>query len=422
MRRVASSLTAASFCLVCTLGAVSCLGPTQLTLELRTDVPCANVRGVSITVGPTPETVESARPATTTQSCNADGYIGTIAVTPAAARNGRIAIRAVLGVDVPADQCSPDNKYAGCIVVRRELAFVPHNTLLVPIGFYSVCRNVACTGTSTCKGAEGCVSSVTDLGSPKPVDGGLTASDGGSSVTRCTSPSDCPAIKSTPADCAKPICDNGSCVYLAVDGDGDQDPTSNCVPADANVKLKVGTDCDDSDPTIHGLTPRACGSGACVGKQACDPNDYRKVGACSGASAAAFDCSNGLDNDCDGVRDVDQLAPIVAPDKGNVCANVYRCPKGNVQPNRTLLCRSASTGQYTINCGAITDAQFVGYVPLVSAGTTPAGVAPLFIVNDRSSVYPFGIISVCCPSGSCGGAPLCDANSSCAVTSLNPAP
>lgn len=403
MRRLAKAASAVSIIAVASVGVIACLGPTQLMLELRTDLPCASVKDVSITVGSSPASVESAKPGTTARSCSSDGTIGTIAVAPSGERNGRIAIRAVLGVDIPADQCTPDNQYSGCIVVRRELAFVPHQTLVVPIAFYAVCRNVACTGTSTCKGPEGCVDSSADL-TP-------------TTNPECKSAADCPAIQTKPEGCAEPICDSGKCAYLAKDADGDKDRAATCFATDAKIAVKVGSDCDDADPNINANAKRACGAAACGGFQTCENG---AVGPCTATKTPTFDCNNGLDNDCNGIVDADELAPLAASDKTRLCANLYRCPKGNVQPDRLPLCR-VGTGQYTLDCAAFANASVIGYVPVNGTDSPGAGAVFLYITNTRDLVYPYNVGSSCCANGLCGGSQLCTGSPLlCGATLLTP--
>lgn len=390
------------------LVAGACQTPTQVTLELRTDVPCSSVRGVSITVG-SPGTVESASPGTTVYACN-DGYIGTLAVVPSGAKDGRLAVRAVLGVDVPSDQCSVQSKYRGCIVVRRELSFVPRSNLLVPIGFYAACRNVACDSNSTCKGRGECVSSLLsnvdgDAGTP-PI------GDGGSYV--CATDKDCPVLDTVPPKCAVGRCSLGECAYSARDEDGDNDRAANCVSQVKTIAVSTGNDCDDKDPTISSKIAHPCTNptpGCGPGSQTCNPADFRKVGPCVSPSAKPFDCSNLLDNDCNGVVDADELTPIPAVDVGKLCANLYRCPTGSVNPDRLPLCRTANS--YTIDC-APTDPNLIGFAAVTSNGQFGSDMAPLG-VSSELKVFPSGQLTSCC-NPCISNTNLCKAGTTCALT------
>lgn len=407
--RLISLFFAVGFCGLVGAPFMACLAPTQLTLELRTDATCASVKGVTITVG-APGTIESSSPTTSTTTCTGEGYIGTIAVAPKGDKDARIAIRAVLGIDLPAEQCTAETKYQGCIVVRRELNFVPHTTSVVSIGFYRACQNVSCEGTTTCNADRQCVSSGTDLG----------RRDAGVAPSRCTEAKDCPALVTSPASCAEAVCEKNACRYVSKDADGDGDLASNCESQVVGISVKVGTDCDDADPIIHGSTQRKCTvAGACgSGAQACDPVDPRKVGPCEGATISGpFDCNNKMsDSDCNGILDIDELVKLQAPDSGNVCANIFRCPKGTVLPDRAALCRN-DNGTYTLDCGAVAGATLVGFVSTLPLTGFPPNTVSLAVAAGRTKVFPSGVASSCNPGTSSFA--LCDASgNTCAITSL----
>jgi hypothetical protein len=144
------------------LAVASCLGPTEVTLVLTTDVPCDTLQrqGTSITVG-TASDIEAKDPVTITKLCDpgagTNHNIGTFVVIPSGGSSDTFAVRIVSGVDVPVGDCKA-NGYHGCIIERRELAFVPHTPLTLPIPMDIDCLNVQCATNETCfKG--GCVSS-----------------------------------------------------------------------------------------------------------------------------------------------------------------------------------------------------------------------------------------------------------------------
>ena len=424
--RLPAALLAGGICTFLAVSFSACLAPTQLTLELRTDVPCSSVRGVSITVG-SPGTIEGAPPSTTTNACNDDGNIGTIAVAPAGSKAGRIAIRAILGVDVPVEQCTADTKYLGCIVVRRELSFVPRTTSVVPIGFYLACRNVACDGNSTCKGRGQCVGADEEPGKPKPSDAGMPPlADGGSYA--CSTAKDCPVLATDPPNCTEAFCNGNECGYASIDADKDGERAANCQSQIPSIQVKLGTDCDDNDATIASKIVRACNVtaantvGACKpGRQTCDQNDPRKIGPCEGeVGPQAFNCNNGLDNDCNGTIDANELVVIPNADKANICANLYVCPQGTVQPTRLALCRTDG-GVLTLDCATVPNPVRIGYAAVSGLGAPPANTAWLLLGAAKTTLFPSGVSSSCCPSGSCAGQLLCDSNvTSCGVTLLSP--
>jgi hypothetical protein len=141
---------------------------------------------------------------------------------------------------VPATDCSKDNndfmpkdapKDGGCIVARREIAFVPHTPLKLPIELDQVCLGFKCpegktcvldkNGMATCKsqkvppgcndvGQTGCMTS-TSSGMGGAGMGGMSAATGGGlphcATSNCVGcPDDCVTIKGTGfSTCHKPV-------------------------------------------------------------------------------------------------------------------------------------------------------------------------------------------------------------------------
>jgi len=144
------------------LAALSCLAPTEVTLVLTTDVPCLLNRGTMITVGSAAD-VASKPPVTVTQDCTlvsagvddsgaltTPASIGTLVVTPSGGRSDSFAVRIVTAVDPtmsPTD-CVPP--YTNCIVASREVSFVPHTPITLPIEIRLDCKNISCAEGQTC--------------------------------------------------------------------------------------------------------------------------------------------------------------------------------------------------------------------------------------------------------------------------------
>src|SRR4051794_3435682 len=82
--------------------APSCLSPTQITLDLRTDVDCSSVQGTAVSAA-APGSVERGAPKLTTRRCESTGSIGTLVVSPESGTDARVAIRIVTGVSVPVE-------------------------------------------------------------------------------------------------------------------------------------------------------------------------------------------------------------------------------------------------------------------------------------------------------------------------------
>lgn len=137
----------------------ACLGATQIIVEGQTDVACADVLSTAFYVAAPGAPIGAGSPSATSSTCDpATGSLGTLTVVPAGDNEGAVRITLVLGVDRPADRCSPDAPEPGCIVARRTLRYAAHRTQRVPIFLATACLGVRCADGQTC--AQGvCVSS-----------------------------------------------------------------------------------------------------------------------------------------------------------------------------------------------------------------------------------------------------------------------
>ncbi len=128
---------------------VRCLGPTEMTLVITTDMPCSALDNVAIVVGP-PGDLETLDPTAVTSACTG-GDVGTLVVTPSA-NAGPVGIAVIAGThgppDVTAENCRAQG-YTNCVVARRSLLFVPHTPLTLPIELYGACENFACMSNGT---------------------------------------------------------------------------------------------------------------------------------------------------------------------------------------------------------------------------------------------------------------------------------
>jgi hypothetical protein len=138
-----------------------CLDATQIEVELRTDVKCADRPETTISVG-TLGQLESSAPVAVTTACDEQtGRIGSIVVLPHDSKEGQVGLEVVAGIVKSAEECRRDHFVGGCIVARRSLNFVKHHGLKLPIELEAACIDVPCGATETCrKGA--CVSAEVD--------------------------------------------------------------------------------------------------------------------------------------------------------------------------------------------------------------------------------------------------------------------
>ena len=146
-----------------TLPAFGCRTPTQVSVDISTDVDCPLLQGTTVTVGEAAR-IEGKDPVASTSACSAGADlnpIGSIVVIPSDANDAEFGVKVVAGVDFPAETCTDDNSYQGCIVSRRAMRFVPHEELHLPIALRGSCKDVPCTATTTCVLGT-CVNAVVD--------------------------------------------------------------------------------------------------------------------------------------------------------------------------------------------------------------------------------------------------------------------
>ena len=156
----------------------SCREPTEVTLELTTDLPCAALGDTSIYVGTAQELagpLSGLTAAAVTHGCidAQAGRIGSIVVLPSRGDDERFSLRVVTGRS--GATCTADLR-SGCIEVRRSLGFVPHTPLRLPLELSKTCENVVCDNASDTCLAGKCVPSAVDCSngcSSPPTDAGL---------------------------------------------------------------------------------------------------------------------------------------------------------------------------------------------------------------------------------------------------------
>lgn len=194
------------------LFADGCRTPTQVTLEISTNVACEDQRGVDIVVGPEPVIVEQRAglvegyerfAQATTNECTPGPEprrIGTLVVTPGEDRGAVVVVAAFGRTSV--ESCKMPGFGPECIVARRRFSFIENAKLTLPIVLDPSCAGVPCDANSTCVGKR-CVDSAVECvgdtctppetrpdggppvdpdGGPPPEDGGVPPSDSGADV------------------------------------------------------------------------------------------------------------------------------------------------------------------------------------------------------------------------------------------------
>ena len=99
--------------LSCLLGAASTLpayrGATDITLDVRTDLPCTAPgawRGVAVYAGAPGIDLETRSPVLTSTSSDEPGHIGSLVLVPRAAKDEAVGIRVVAGVARALEECA----------------------------------------------------------------------------------------------------------------------------------------------------------------------------------------------------------------------------------------------------------------------------------------------------------------------------
>lgn len=145
-----------------------CRAPTQVTVEVTTDVPCDRGLDSRVTVGTLGVDLEARPPVVDSITCDAAGRVGALVVVPSGGRDSEFAVkvwttfRPTSEMPPPsADACAVAGNGPGCIVARRALHFLPHTPLTLPIAMRSDCEDVACAPTETCVHHR-CVSATID--------------------------------------------------------------------------------------------------------------------------------------------------------------------------------------------------------------------------------------------------------------------
>ena len=164
------------------ISVAACRGPTEVTVHIRTNVPCtsgAQWHGVAVYTGAPGVDVETRAPVLSSTACDGNGNIGSIVLVPSGAKDSTTSVRVVGGVTRPPEECS-QHGYAGCIVERRSLSFLSHEALDVDIMLTSDCVGQPCDALSTCV-AGVCIDAQLKAPPPSAADG----SSGAAAPVRC---------------------------------------------------------------------------------------------------------------------------------------------------------------------------------------------------------------------------------------------
>ena len=108
---------------------VACLEPTQVTIEIKTDILCSEIASTAILVGNDYQELETDPPAATETLTCIDGRIGSLVLVPKSKKNETLAIKVATAIRPHngaecLDKNAPSAVKDACIVARRRLSFI----------------------------------------------------------------------------------------------------------------------------------------------------------------------------------------------------------------------------------------------------------------------------------------------------------
>ncbi len=279
--------------------APGCRTATQVTLDIETNVVCADMRGVDIVIAPDSHEAEhraaldvpGTRFATATTTSCAEGaaprQVGTLVVTPGGG-DGAVVVVAAFG-NASTSDCMAPSFAPGCIVARRRFGFVDHQAVTLPIVLDPVCAGIPCNENSTCVGKK-CVDSQVECTSGTCGDPGQRSADGGLVEVDAFSPLDASGSDASEAggmDAAPDGESDGSISDGATDAplEGSADAGSGSCPLNSPCAQPSALVCVSA---VGAMTPSMCcyaGAGSCGAPGTCT--------AISGCCRSADDCTNG---------------------------------------------------------------------------------------------------------------------------------
>ena len=152
--------------------ACACLDPTEVYVTVTTDFDCSKLAEVDFYVS-APDGSASA-PSAVAYSCEDASRVGTLAFLPSHSIDDRmlIDVRATLA----GGTCTPPSA-PSCIEALREVGYVRHTKLELPIELHALCAGHACPAGQTCDLVDGLPTCVGDAVGCE--DGGCTLADAG---------------------------------------------------------------------------------------------------------------------------------------------------------------------------------------------------------------------------------------------------
>src|SRR4051794_22528943 len=99
-----------------------------MLVEVSTEIPCSEHGGTAVVPG-TLDTLATRSPSTVSSTCKPDGTIGTLVIVPSGDEGDEVAFQVMTGIGVDPSTCNTAVTSSSCIVARRSLRFLPHESL-----------------------------------------------------------------------------------------------------------------------------------------------------------------------------------------------------------------------------------------------------------------------------------------------------
>lgn len=141
------------------LALVQCAAPTVVRVEVYSDLPCDVGSPAVVVLGASVAELGTKAPSSVSARCEAGprgwSALGDVALAPAGADDAELALAVLQRVDgLAADDCAradlaPEVR-ARCVVARRQLRFVPHQTVPLRVDLRQICAGATCPAEHTC--------------------------------------------------------------------------------------------------------------------------------------------------------------------------------------------------------------------------------------------------------------------------------
>jgi sulfatase modifying factor 1 len=231
-------------------GALACRTPTQVTVEITTDLECNEEPDTTVQVGRIGPDLEARPVSIATRACT-NGRIGSFVVVPSGDPGDEFAVKVTLGhagrtaAGCRSDENDPATHLPGCIFARRGLHYLAHTELTLPIAMRADCDGMVCPDQSTTCVHGSCVRAII----PDPG----------------TCRSGCDDSKLAQGDAGSIVSDSGFTDADAVgsaapDADASEIVTSEGGPPDADASDGVASETGAPGVPPSCATPLVCGA------------------------------------------------------------------------------------------------------------------------------------------------------------------